>query len=56
MAVIKRLLPFHVIPKVPRVFNVTTMMVMRIDKRIDEAHHSDTKLETSKENLGDQIE
>ena len=47
---------FHVIPEVPRMFNVSTMMVLRMDKCIDEAHHSDAKLEASQEYLGDQVE
>ena len=47
--------PFLAIPKVSRIFDVLAVLMMSINKRINEAHHHDPILEASQEHLGDQV-
>ena len=45
--------PFYTITKVPRILDVSTVLVMGTHKCVSEADHHDPILETSKERLGD---
>ena len=47
--------PFHAITKVPRILHASTVLMMSIHKRVNEAHHHDPTLEASQEHLGDQV-
>ena len=48
----KRILPFMQSPKFPDVF---TVLMMNIDKCVNEPHHHEPILEASKDHLGDQV-
>ena len=54
IAVMKRLLPFMQSRKISRILDASTVLMMSINKRVNEAHH-DPILEASKEHLGDQV-
>ena len=41
--------------KKSRIFNISAVVIMGVDKGVNEAHHNEPILETSKENLGDQV-
>ena len=47
--------PFHAIPKMSRILNISAVVAMGVDKGIHEAHHHDSILEASQEHLGDQV-
>ena len=46
---------FHAITNVPRILDTSTVLMMGIHKRVNEAHHHDPILEASQEHLGDQV-
>ena len=46
---------FHVIPKVPRISDISTVLMMGINKCINEAHYRDAIVEASQKNLGDEV-
>ena len=46
--------PFHTI-KVSRVLDASTVLMMGMNKCVNEAHHHDSVLEASQEHLGDQV-
>ena len=39
--------PFHAIPKISRILNISAVVIMGIDKGVDKAHYNDPILETS---------
>ena len=45
----------HAVTKVSRILEVSTALVMGIDKCVKEAHHHDPILEASQEHMGDQV-
>ena len=45
----------HAITKVPRIVDTSTVLVMGINKGVNEAHYRDAILEASPEHLGDQV-
>ena len=45
--------PFQPITKVPRILDVSTVLMMGIHKCVNDADHHDPILETSQEHLGD---
>ena len=45
--------PFQTITKVPRILDVSTVLMMGIHKCVNDADHHDPILETSQEHLGD---
>ena len=47
--------PFHVIPKISRILNVSAVLMMSINKGVNEAHYHDPILEALEEHLGDQV-
>ena len=47
--------PFHAIPKVSRILDASTVLLMSINKGVNEAHHHYPILEASEETLGDQV-
>ena len=47
--------PFYAITKVSRILDASTVLMMSIHKRVNEAHHHDPTLEASQEHLGDQV-
>ena len=53
--VIKRILLFYTITKVSRILDASTVLMMGINKCVNEAHHHDPILEASQEHLGDQV-
>ena len=46
--------PFHAITKVSRILDASAVLMMSI-KKVNEAHHHDPMLETSKKKMGDQV-
>ena len=46
---------FHAIPKTSRTFNISAVMIMGINKSINEANYLDSMLDASKKYMGDQI-
>ena len=46
---------FRVITEVSRILYTSTVLVMGINKSINEAHYHDVRLEASQEHLGDQV-
>ena len=51
----KRILPFYTITKVSRILDASTVLMMGINKRVNEPHRHDPILEASQEYLGDQV-
>ena len=47
--------PFHAITKVSRIIYASAVLMMSIDKCVNEAHHHDPIPEASQEHLGDQV-
>ena len=47
--------PFHAIPKVSRILDASTVLMMSMNKGINAAHHYYPILEASQESLGDQV-
>ena len=47
--------PFHAITKVSMILDASAVLMMRINKRVNEAHHHDSILKASQYYLGDQI-
>ena len=46
---------FHAITKAPRILEALTVLVMGINKGVNDAHHHDSILEASQEHMGDQV-
>ena len=46
--------PFHAITKSPGILDASVVLMSR-NKRVNEAHHHDPKLEASQEHLGEQV-
>ena len=46
---------FHAITKISRILKALAVLMMGIDKGIEEAHHHDTTLKASQEHSGDQF-
>ena len=51
----KRILPFYTITKDSRILDASTVLMMGINKRVNEPHRQDPILEASQEYLGDQV-
>ena len=47
--------PFHAITKISRILDASTVLMMGVNNRVNEAHHHDPILEASQEHLGDQV-
>ena len=47
--------PFHALSKVSRSLDATAVLMMSMNKGVNEAHYHDPIVETSQEHLGDQI-
>ena len=47
--------PFHAITKVSRILDASAVLMMSINKRVNEAHGHDPMLEASQEHLGGQV-
>ena len=46
---------FYAITKVSRILDASAVLMMSIDKGVNEAHYHEHKLEASQEHLGDQV-
>ena len=46
---------FHAITKISRILEALTVLVMGINKGVEEAHHHDSILKASQEHIGDQV-
>ena len=55
IAVMKRILPFMLSTKVPRIINISAVVVMGVDEDTDDTHCHDSTLEAPWKNLGDQV-
>ena len=55
MAVMKRIPSFMKSPKVSRIFDASAVLVMGINKGVNEAHHLNPTLKVSQEHPVDQV-
>ena len=47
--------PFHAIPKISRILDASAVLMLNLNKGVNEAHYHDSILKASQEHLGDQV-